>query len=136
MKKEQNILVSGKRKRAIARVTIKAGKGKVKINRKSLESYMPEFARMRISEPLIMAGDASKNVDISVNIGGGGWSSQAEAIRLAIGKALVEYTKSEELKQKFLNYDRHLLVADTRRKETRKPGTHSHARSKRQKSYR
>lgn len=137
MKKEQkSIVISGKRKRAIARATIREGKGKFRINRKRLEEYMPEFARMRIQEPLIIAGDAAQKVDIGVNVHGGGTASQAEASRLAIGKALVEYTKSEELKQKFLNYDRHLLVADTRRKESRKPGTHSHARSKRQKSYR
>ena len=56
--------------------------------------------------------------------------------RLAIASALVEHTKSEDLRKKFLDYDRQLLVADTRRKETRKPGTHSRARAKRQKSYR
>ncbi|MEM4247804.1 MAG: 30S ribosomal protein S9, partial [Candidatus Nanoarchaeia archaeon] len=56
--------------------------------------------------------------------------------RLAIAKALVGFTGSKELRQKFLDYDRHLLVADTRRKEPRKWGTHSRARAKRQKSYR
>ena len=91
---------------------------------------------MRIQEPLIIAGDTASKVDIQVNVRGGGWSSQAEASRLAIANALVKFTKSEELKKKYLDYDRQLLVADTRRKETRKPGTHSRARAKRQKSYR
>ncbi len=130
------IVTSGKRKRAIARATIKIGKGRVRINHRSLESYSPETARMRIQEPLIIAGDVINKVDIDVNVNGGGWSSQAEAARLAIAIALVEHTKSEELKRRYLDYDRQLLVADTRRKETRKPGTHSKARAKRQKSYR
>lgn len=130
------IVTSGKRKRAIARATIRAGKGKIRINRHSLEAYSPELAKLRIREPLMIAGDVADKVDISVNVRGGGWSSQAEAARLAIATALVAHTKSEELKKKYLDYDRQLLVADTRRKETRKPGTHSKARRKRQKSYR
>jgi len=130
------VVASGKRKRAIARAVIKAGKGKVKINKKPLDIYTPELAKIRILEPLMLAGDIASKVDINVNVIGGGWSSQAEASRLAIASALVKYTKSEELKQTYLSYDRNLLVADTRRKETRKPGTHSKARAKRQKSYR
>src|SRR3989344_1099376 len=51
-------------------------------------------------------------------------------------KAIVQLTNSKELKKKYLDYDRHLLVADTRYKEPRKFGTHSRARAKRQKSYR
>ena len=58
-----------------------------------------------------------------------------EASRLAIARALVEATKSKELKKAFIDYDRNMLVADTRRKEPYKPGD-SKARSKRQKSYR
>ena len=76
-----------------------------------------------------------KAMDVSIFIGGG-WSSQAEASRLAIAKALVEFVGSSDLQQKYLDYDRHLLVADTRYKETKKPGTHGHARSKRQLSFR
>lgn len=127
---------SGKRKRAIARATCIAGKGVVRINSKKLEMVEPFIARLRLQEPLLIAGELAKGVDISVNVIGGGWSSQTEAARLAIAKALVDYHKSEDLKKRFLEYDRHLLVADTRRKETKKPITHSHARAKRQKSYR
>jgi small subunit ribosomal protein S9 len=130
------IHVSGKRKRSIARATAKKGTGLVKINKKPLAIYSTELARLRIKEPILLAESQASNVDISINVFGGGWSSQTEAIRLSIAKALVEYTKSAELKKKYLDYDRHLLVADTRYKEAKKPGTHSHARSKRQLSFR
>ena len=67
---------------------------------------------------------------------GGGISSQTDACRLVIAKSLVEYTKSERLKETFLKYDRTMLVADVRRKEPSKPNRHGKARAKRQKSYR
>ncbi len=124
---------AGKRKTAIARATLKPGKGVVRINYQVLENYSPELARMKIMEPLLIAGDVVKKYDISVNVHGGGWQSQAEASRLAIARCLVEISKS--LKSKFLEYDRNLLVADTRRKEVCKPND-SKARAKRQKSYR
>src|SRR3989344_8972633 len=96
----------------------------------------PEVSRRRLREPLILSGEVASQVDIDVNARGGGRSGQIEASRLAIAKALVAYTNSEELRKTFLDYDRHLLVADTRFKEARKFGTHSRARAKRQKSYR
>ena len=130
------IHMSGKRKRAIARATLKDGKGNIKINNQMHDILEPKFARMKIMEPLILAGDLAKKVDIAVNVAGGGIISQAEAVRLAIARALVEYSKSNALKDSFLKYDRHLLVADTRRKEAAKPNRHGQARAKRQKSYR
>ena len=128
--------ISGKRKRAIARATLKNGKGIIKINNQLLDVLEPKFVRMKIMEPLILAGDLAKKVDININVAGGGIISQAEAVRLAIARALVEYSKSSSLKDSFLKYDRHLLVADTRRKEASKPNRHGQARAKRQKSYR
>ena len=125
---------SGKRKSAIARATIKSGKGNVKINNIALSAYQPKLAKARIEEPIIIAGDIAKKVDISVTVKGGGVSSQADAIRLAIAKALAEHTST--LKQKFLDYDRQLIVADVRFKESRKPNSQGKARAKRQKSYR
>ena len=87
---------------------------------------------MKIKEPLILANNP-KDIDINIKVAGGGWSAQADAIRLAISRCLVEYNKS--LKNVFLEYDRNLLVADTRWKEACKPND-SKARAKRQKSYR
>lgn len=130
------IHTSGKRKRAIARATLKQGNGMIRINRKLIDTIEPQVLRMRLREPLLLAGDILDNVDIDINVKGGGITSQTDAARLAIAKAIVEYKKSDKLKEKFLNYDWSLLVADTRRKETRKPNRHGKARAKVQKSYR
>ena len=112
--------------------------GKIRINKRPIKSY--SFLRqLSLKEPLKIAETIIKeqinNFDISVNVKGGGNESQIEASRLAIARALVAITKSTELRRAYLNYDRSLLVADVRRKETYKPGD-SKARAKRQKSYR
>lgn len=127
--------ISGRRKKAIARATLREGNGVVRINSKSLEVYEPRLARLRIMEPLALAGDLSKKVNININVLGGGWQSQAEASRLAIARALVEFSGDKGMRKVFLDYDRHLLVADTRRNEPHKPND-SKPRKKRQKSYR
>jgi len=127
------INTSGKRKRAIARAKLCDGTGKVRVNSQLLENLHPEMLRMRIQEPIILAGDVASNVDISIKVNGGGVTSQANAARLAIGRALVKHSK--KLEKVFLDYDRQLLVADVRRKEVAKPND-SKARAKRQKSYR
>jgi small subunit ribosomal protein S9 len=124
---------NGKRKTSVAKATLSKGNGVVRINSTLLENHTPEIARMKITEPLMIAGNQVKNFDIKVNVSGGGWSSQAEASRLAIARCLAEADKS--LKKKFIDYDRNLIVADTRRKEMCKPND-SKARAKRQKSYR
>ena len=130
------IIASGKRKRAIARANVRAGRGIVKINNLPLDNYEPKMSRLKLREPLIIAGDLINKVDINVKVVGGGISSQADASRLAIAKGLVEFSKSDKLKEEFLNYDRNLLVADVRRKEPAKPNRHGQARAKKQKSYR
>jgi small subunit ribosomal protein S9 len=132
----KSVIASGKRKRAIARATIRPGKGIVKINMMLLENYSPKISRLKLKEPLVIAGDLVNKVNINVNVFGGGMASQADASRLAIAKGLVEFSKSNKLKEDYLNYDRNLLVADVRRKEPAKPNRHGQARSKRQKSYR
>ncbi len=132
----KTIITSGKRKRAIARAKIKQGKGRIRINKVLLDFYEPKMYRLKLREPVILAGDVINNVDIDVNIIGGGIASRSEASRLAIARALVEYAKSERLKDRFLKYDRQLLVADIRRKEPAKPNRHGQARAKKQKSYR
>ncbi len=126
---------SGKRKRAVARATIKDGKGQVRINKTLLNYYNPELARDKIMEPLILAGDLAKKIKIDIDVKGGGWQSQAEAVRLAVAKAIVGFTNNKSLRQSYLDYDRHLLVADVRRNEPHKPND-SKPRAKRQKSYR
>lgn len=124
---------SGKRKTAIARATLKAGKGIVKINNVLIDEYKPKLSRLKLREPLLLAGNIS-GVDISISVAGGGVNSQSEAARLAAARALVAHDK--KLEKVFLNYDRNFLVADVRRKETHKPNCRGKARSKKQKSYR
>lgn len=127
---------SGKRKESVARATLKEGKGCVRINGQLLDLYQPEIVMLRMKEPLVLAGDVASKVDINVRVIGGGYSSQSDAVRLAIARALLEFTGDDKLEKKYLTYDRALLVADTRYKEKKKPNTHSNARAKRQKSYR
>ena len=129
------INVSGKRKTAIARATIREGKGRVSINNMAIAEFAPKrMLAMKIMEPIIITGDAAKKFDIAVNVYGGGINGRAEAARLAIAKAIASANPS--LKDELMKYDRHLLVADSRQREVRKPNTHGNARGKVQKSYR
>ena len=130
---KDNIITKGKRKRAIARATLSEGHGQIKINGQALASFGNELSRLRISEPLMLAEDIVKTIDLQVRVLGGGINGQTDAVRLAIARALVGFDK--KLKKTFDDYDRLLLVADVRRKEVRKPND-SKARAKRQKSYR
>ena len=129
------IHTSGKRKHAIARATLKEGSGRVRINKIDLDNYSTDMTRSRLKEPLLLSGELAEKVDIDVNVHGGGITGQADATRLAITCALLEYSRGEKLKKIFLDYDRTLLVADVRRNETSKPND-SKPRAKRQKSYR
>jgi len=131
----------GKRKTAIARVTVKEGKGTVRINKKPLELLEPEVVRTKISEPLFIAsehpdvaGDVG-SIELDVEVKGGGFMGQAEAARTAIARGLVDWTGNEGLKDIYLEYDRSLLVSDVRQKEPKKFGAKG-ARAHRQKSYR
>jgi len=90
---------------------------------------------MKLMEPLILSEDMANNVNIDVTVTGGGISGQADAARLAIARSLAEYSKNDKLRNVFLKYDRHLLVADVRMPEPSKPND-SKPRAKRQKSYR
>ena len=133
MKKEKVIHTQGKRKKAIARATLVPGKGKVTINGRYMDNFSNNMEKLRIIEPFVLAGDLTKEIDLDVNVRGGGVNGQADAIRLAVARALVSY--NGKLKKTFEDYDRLLLVADIRRKEVCKPND-SKARAKRQKSYR
>ena len=126
---------SGKRKTAIARATLRSGKGRVRVNNKPVEFYQPELARLKIQEPLELAGKHTKRIDINISVQGGGVMGQAEASRTAIARGIVEWSGDEELQKLFQSYDRALLVNDTRRKEPKHPMGRG-ARKKRQKSYR
>ena len=126
---------SGKRKTAVARASVKKGNGLVRINKKPVELYEPEIARWKILEAVNIAGKRMDSINIDVSVKGGGFMSQANAVRTAIAKGLVEFTSDPSLKLAYLDHDRSLLVSDSRRKEPKKPLGRG-ARKKRQKSYR
>ena len=126
---------SGKRKTAVARASVAKGEGKVRINKVPLEIYDPPLARLKMIEPIFIAGKKAEKLDIAVTVSGGGVYGQADAARTAIARAILDYTEDSELKEQYLAYDRTLLVNDTRTKEPKKPLGRG-ARKKRQKSYR
>ena len=134
--KYKKIYASGKRKSAVARAIIQNGSGKVTLNGRDYET-LQLFNKLKIAEPLRIAEHilGKLDFDCKITIKGGGEIGQIDAARLALAKAIVEYTKSSEVEDAFWDYDRNLLVADARRKETRKPGD-SKARAMRQTSYR
>ena len=134
--------MSGKRKTAVARATVKAGKGRVRVNSEPIEILQPALSRRKAMEPLIIA-DAMKRlakVDINILTHGGGIMGQTDAIRTAIARGLVHYNGGaegldEELRDEYLRFDRSLLVNDPRRKEP-KHQLGRGARRKKQKSHR
>ena len=82
---------SGKRKTAIARATIKAGKGRVRVNGQPIHIMEPELARRKALEPIRIAEAMNRidRVDISIDVKGGGQMGQVDAIRTAIARGLV-----------------------------------------------
>jgi len=126
---------SGKRKTAIARATFREGKGRIRVNKKPLEIVEPELIRLKMSEPLEFAGNVIPTVDIDINVHGGGIFGQAGAVRTAIARGLVDWTNDTALRDAMAQYDRSLLVNDTRYKLPKKFGGRG-ARKRRQKSYR
>ncbi|MGZ4863184.1 MAG: 30S ribosomal protein S9 [Halobacteriota archaeon] len=132
---KKTISSSGKRKTSIARASFKEGTGIVRINKKLLDVVEPALVREKIEQPLYLAGDLVKRLNISVTIRGGGVMGQADAARTAIARGLIDWTNDLNLKDLFLKQDRSLLVNDYRQKEPKKFGGKG-ARARRQKSYR
>ncbi len=135
MKAPTIVLTTGKRKSAVARATVRKGMGRVRFNDRPLELVEPELVRQKIQEPLMMAGDRAKNLDILVRARGGGVVGQASAARTAVARGLLEWIKDDDLRAQFKHYDRSLVVNDPRRKLPKRPGGRG-ARKRRQKSYR
>ena len=126
---------SGKRKTAIARATLSEGKGRVRINSVPLEIFGTELIRMKISEPLLLVPEAIDGIDVNVDVNGGGFMGQAEAVRTALARGIVQWHNDPKIKDVYLACDRTLLVNDSRQKEAKKPHGRG-ARAKFQKSYR
>ena len=131
--KQKTIVTTGKRKNAIARATIVPGSGIVRINSRPIDIWGNEFLRMKLMEPLLLAADVASRVNIDVNAKSGGVVGQMEAARMAIARALVDFTKDKKLREKFMQYDRNMLVFDPRRNEPHHAGGASKRGSRRHK---
>ena len=127
---------SGKKKTAVARATVQEGEGRVRINSKPVELVEPEMSRLKMLEPFRIVGeDLRGEMDIDVRVEGGGISGQADAVRTAIARGIVQHTNDAELRDAFMEFDRLLLVNDVRQSEPKKWGGPG-ARARYQKSYR
>ncbi len=108
----------GRRKTSVARIYVKPGSGNITINNRELSQYFPsEVLRIIIQQPLVKCNEMGK-YDISVNVKGGGTTGQAEAIRLAIARALL--SANPEFKTALR--EEGLLTRDPRMVERKKPG--------------
>ncbi len=108
----------GRRKSAVARIYIREGKGKITINDRELQDYFPlQQLQYIIQQPLALAEVADK-YDIKVNLQGGGIKGQAEALRLAIARALVIIKPESKIALKANK----MLTRDPREVERKKPG--------------
>ena len=115
---KEQIWATGRRKSATAQVRIKPGKGKYKVNNKTIEEYFPsEAARGYIEQPLI-ATEKTGKFDIFVTIKGGGVIGQAGALRHGIARALTKYDQALRAVLKSAG----MLTRDSRVKERKKPG--------------
>ena len=113
-----DLLGTGRRKSATARVRIKPGSGKITVNRRTAENYFPiDEHRRIINEPFVVTEHAEK-FDVRINVNGGGIAGQAEAIRLGISRALLEYDAEVRGALKAEG----LLRRDSRVRERKKPG--------------
>ena len=114
----EKINTIGRRKTAVARIYLSSGKGAIEVNKRSLENYFPaEVLRMVIQQPLNQVADAEQ-YNIQVNVQGGGLKGQAEAIRLAIARALCKVNAEYRPNFKRAGY----LTRDPRMVERKKYG--------------
>ena len=117
---------TGRRKSSIAQVRMTSGKGKITVNGKDVNEYMPfQVLVMDLKQPLVVTGNEDK-FDIDVTVNGGGFSGQSGAIRLGITRALLEFDKDadqerEDAYRKVLK-TQGLVTRDPRAKERKKPG--------------
>jgi small subunit ribosomal protein S9 len=108
----------GRRKAAVARIYINEGKGQITVNQKDYKEYFPQEILQYVIEQPIKLAEVEGKYDIRVNLDGGGFKGQAEALRLAISRALVKI--DPEIKP--LLKSQGLLTRDPREVERKKPG--------------
>ena len=108
----------GRRKAAVARIFVTEGSGKITINKREISNYFPSsILQYVVCQPLNTLGVAEK-YDIKVNLNGGGYKGQAEALRLAIARALVKMNEEDKKALKAAGF----MTRDAREVERKKPG--------------
>ena len=108
----------GRRKSAVARIFVTEGTGKITINKKDLQDYFPSsILQFVVKQPLTTLNVAEK-YDIKVNLDGGGFTGQSQALRLAIARALVKINADDKKTLRVEGY----LTRDAREVERKKPG--------------
>jgi small subunit ribosomal protein S9 len=129
------LVVRGKRKESVARATITKGTGVLRFNKMNVDALNNKYMRDLIKQPLQFVGVAASNINISVTVNGGGVMGQVQAARNAIANALVAYFDDKAMMDRMLEFDRFMIIEDSRRVETKKyKGPKARARF--QKSYR
>ena len=114
----EQINAIGRRKSSVARVYVSEGTGKITINKRELENYFPSaILQYVVKQPLTLLGAEGK-YDIKVNLYGGGFTGQSQALRLAIARALVKLNAEDKKALK----DEGFLTRDSRAVERKKPG--------------
>jgi small subunit ribosomal protein S9 len=108
----------GRRKAAIARVIVEEGNGQITINKRTLETYFPSsILQFIVKQPLTLL-EAAEKYNIRVNLDGGGYKGQAEALRLAIARALVKINPDDKKALRSAGF----ITRDPRVVERKKPG--------------
>lgn len=108
----------GRRKTSVARVYLTEGTGKITINKVELEKYFPSAILQYVVKQPLQLLDAAEKYDIKVNLDGGGFTGQSQALRLAIARALVKINEEDKKNLK----DHGFLTRDARAVERKKPG--------------
>ena len=108
----------GRRKSAVARVYVEEGSGKITINKRDLTEYFPSsILQYVVKQPLNLL-DVAEKYDIKVNLQGGGYTGQSQALRLAIARALVKINAEDKKALRAEGF----MTRDSREVERKKPG--------------
>jgi len=132
---KKSIVAIGKKKSAKARATVQKGAGNVVINSVPVEKWGTYYERSLLLEPMSIMSKAIDQLDININVFGGGPVGQAAASRVAMARGVVKFTNDDKLKKALISYDDKILSGDSRQREPCKPNKSS-PRAMRQKSYR
>lgn len=128
-------LYAGSRKTSRATAAIHVGQGRIRVNGVPIELCEPEVARLHMLSPVMIVGDLREKYDVDVNVSGGGFMSQADAVAMSLARAYVDQVKGAEIRGRINAFNKYLLSGDPRQTEPKKFGGPG-ARRKRQKSYR